>query len=811
MANRTGTGNNDSLTGTNARDTLLGAGGNDILDALLGNDSLQGDTGNDVLYGGDGNDTLWGMAGSDTLYGGAGDDFLSASMGTPVDGDNITFGGAGNDTIYIEYGESDAYGGAGDDIFRIEFDGTDTLTGGTGADLFQFTNGNNRPNGETLPPTVAIMDFNAADGDTIRLRDFGGLGDFGPIEFLGELTTAPNFSSQNTLVWYKTFANHTELYVDVHGDGIDSTISLLGSQSLNVSNNSFQDIFSTSATFTNDVTSRGSIYTDFALLAKSAGSPSTATELGWTAVSNAALGLTFGETTADGLAWDYSNGLYSARNLVATSPNVVFGAEANVLVLEGLYQGKKTLSLSFRGTDNPDDAQDYLDTERHYEKYHVILTAVEQLVATGDYESIFIAGHSLGGAMAQRFLFEYGDQYIANGIEIKTVTFGSPGSEADDLSGDPFRFDIVDFVERADPVSSVPYRTFLGDQDQFELGSDFSSLDDKIRVGRKVEFSKFSEYFNADDVIPILGGGAIISLSRLLGIGPDYFEPHLMDSYLNSALTLPPDFDPYLENSDNAAPVVASIDGLGWGFSAADSLTGSEFDDWFICNAGNDTVVGGGGDDAAWGQDDDDVLYGGAGNDTLRGNIGADQVNGDDGEDDLKGQLGNDSLFGGDGSDTLVGGGNDDRVEGGAGNDTAAGSSGRDQVHGGAGNDAVRGQGGPDALFGGGGDDTLVGHQGFDTLYGGEGNDLLIGAQANDELTGGNGADSFVFVDDSGRDTVTDFKDGTDKLVMSGVSGFGALDIVDTPDGAEISFGTTTVLVAGVTAANLTASDFVFS
>ncbi|HGS5303297.1 TPA: Ig-like domain-containing protein [Vibrio cholerae] len=93
-----------------------------------------------------------------------------------------------------------------------------------------------------------------------------------------------------------------------------------------------------------------------------------------------------------------------------------------------------------------------------------------------------------------------------------------------------------------------------------------------------------------------------------------------------------------------------------------------------------------------------------------------------------------------------------------------------DTLIGGAGNDILFGQGGNDTLNGGTGNDTLYGGNGNDTLIGGDGNDILIGGLGNDILTGGSGEDLFKWVDgdlDGGRDRITDFTIGQDKIDLS--------------------------------------------
>ena len=101
-----------------------------------------------------------------------------------------------------------------------------------------------------------------------------------------------------------------------------------------------------------------------------------------------------------------------------------------------------------------------------------------------------------------------------------------------------------------------------------------------------------------------------------------------------------------------------------------------------------------------------------------------------------------------------------DEIDGGAGHDRLFGLDGNDEIDGGQGDDL---------LDGGAGNDDLDGQQGNDTLIGGLGNDLLNGGAGNDVLTGGAGADIFEFYPGSGRDVITDFTNGEDRIEIDGL------------------------------------------
>jgi CSLREA domain-containing protein len=142
---------------------------------------------------------------------------------------------------------------------------------------------------------------------------------------------------------------------------------------------------------------------------------------------------------------------------------------------------------------------------------------------------------------------------------------------------------------------------------------------------------------------------------------------------------------------------------------------------------GNDTLVGGSGNDQLSGDSGNDSLFGGNGNDSLCGDAGNDFLYGGNGNDTEFGEIGNDHLYGDAGSDLLLGGDGNDFVYGGVGNDQLFGQAGNDQLYGDAGNDILVGGDGNDKLYGFAGRDILIGGNGSDQLYGGTADDILIG------------------------------------------------------------------------------------
>lgn len=97
------------------------------------------------------------------------------------------------------------------------------------------------------------------------------------------------------------------------------------------------------------------------------------------------------------------------------------------------------------------------------------------------------------------------------------------------------------------------------------------------------------------------------------------------------------------------------------------------------------------------------------------------------------------------------------------------------RIHTGRDNDYVDGNGGNDRISLGAGDDVGIGGEGHDRIHGGSGDDLIIGGMGNDKMSGGSGEDTFVFATGDGHDRIYGFRDGQDKIDLSGTA-FEAFD-----------------------------------
>ncbi|WP_044008452.1 calcium-binding protein [Leisingera methylohalidivorans] len=217
------------------------------------------------------------------------------------------------------------------------------------------------------------------------------------------------------------------------------------------------------------------------------------------------------------------------------------------------------------------------------------------------------------------------------------------------------------------------------------------------------------------------------------------------------------------------------------------------------------------------------AVYMGAGDDRGIGGRSAEAMFGERGDDRLAGKGGRDFLDGGLGND---------RLEGGRGRDTITTGAGIDTVRGGDGNDKINVGNGSGVIFGGRGDDV------FD-FYGhslGEIGDTTGQNGGGLTVTGGAGRDVFHFgepdefgADPSGLVTISDFHVGRDLIDLSDYlrdqyanSGDAEARIMaNLANGSQTLGGTqvegvrvrtedVTIFLIGITAEELSSSDFLF-
>ncbi len=303
-------------------------------------------------------------------------------------------------------------------------------------------------------------------------------------------------------------------------------------------------------------------------------------------------------------------------------------------------------------------------------------------------------------------------------------------------------------------------------------------------------------------------GDAEVSLSNFGTIGYMWLERISTDANGNTVITQEmvtdtgSGFTVTFNNAYEVVRVIVARENPGdgylhlWGSDTADVLTGGLSDDLLEGNEGNDTLSG---------NDGNDTLYGGDGNDILYGENGSDQIYGGSGDDTLYGGADSDTLYGAVGADDLRGEDGNDTLRGHAGDDTLRGGTGEDTLYGNSDNDTLRGGANGDVLQGGNGNDVLEGQNGHDRLNGGGGDDIM---------TGGSGRDVFVFDDNFGNDTITDFDFAANEVLdfsaHSGINTIDDLTITYDASNAVITIASgASVTLEGVTG-GLSNDDFIF-
>jgi Ca2+-binding RTX toxin-like protein len=241
---------------------------------------------------------------------------------------------------------------------------------------------------------------------------------------------------------------------------------------------------------------------------------------------------------------------------------------------------------------------------------------------------------------------------------------------------------------------------------------------------------------------------------------------------------------------DNIGDVITEASGIGTGTDSVQSSVTYTL----ATNVENLTLTGTANIDG-FGNGQDNTITGNSGNNVLRDFFGGnDTLVGGDGNDDFYAAVGNDTLIGGNGDDTyylsfqaadLT---NDTIVEGlNGGTDTALsiftvtqladnvenlGLIGTSNIDGTGNslNNTIGGNGGNNIIDGGTGDDILRGNDGNDTLIGGDGNDDLYGGIGTDTLTGGNGDDTYYLsfnASDLTNDTIFEGLNGGTDTALS--------------------------------------------
>lgn len=679
-----------------------------------------------------------GGGGRDSIFGGDSTDRIDGGPG-----DDTIFGSAGNDTLV---------GGEGSDTFDYQvtrFDGmwraTQTLDGGA--------NDEGRPDILKLPGSANDYTFTVSGASTAVRPMFDNLSVF------PELTL--NTQNIEKAVFEKAVTNKVNL-VRPDADTTTSTRGTLPENAISEAAALMQEAYTESSTVA--ITRRWH--------------PVSAMELGISPSENSAL-----------TNYTFKDGVFEFRG----DGNL----DAVALVETGLVDGKVTLSVAFKGSDNPfTDWRDWVyDLEQGQSAYYynfspltVALKSYLQDSANG-VQQVLVTGHSLGGAMSQHFI----NDLKVSGIDkaISGFTFGSIGGAPETAAN--AAGSLVNF---------------------FHLGDMAGLLDPQgyVRGGAQVWINNSSDHLFSP-ITQHLNGGYAHDVNRLIELAEDALSPFWQTRLAGSLR------DGVVWTGE--APGQSKLQ-IAIGSDAGNTINSRSDDNYVLAGGGSDGIVlkdfhgalkakpvvdGGEGRDyvyvihplaAGLGRPDAGFLSSsfrltakGDGGSLLELDIGGafqklaelyrvelvlaldrpiavddsqliaqtPQGNGDAAVARFSSPLPQfqiDSSFdyadAGDGALVVFGTQNDDLLYVGTGSKTITLGQGNDTFISKVVADAdpldwsqVDGGSGDDTLLGGAGREHLIGGDGNDYISGGAGNDLLEGGAGADRLDGGRGLDTAVF------------------------------------------------------------------
>lgn len=602
-----------------------------VVQGTPGHDTLRGTSGIERLNGLDGNDRLFASDGADTLDGGLGIDTVifsravvlnlglpAASTGEARGDAYISIerfsGSAAADTLIGSAGHDHFSGAAGNDLLQGA-DGNDTLQGGAGADTLVAGGGNDDMIGGAGSDRFVIADSAG------RKRLWGG-----------ELAAPVGDGAADVVVlrgrpdeWRFTYGE-ADLLLSRRASGQsvvlqDVELGLFDALRANVVR---------PASFAQEMVRLAhNAYGDSASAAFEG--TTAATSRGWAPLQGLEIGLAPSGTTASGLGWTMRDGIYRAAD-----------GSAVAHLLFGVVQGKTTVSLSFRGTDDPlSDGADYRDFGRHFAKFEPLLDALVRYVESGGFvaggriDQVWVSGHSLGGAMAQMFMQDVGlgdTRYLG-------ATFGSPGAATH--APDPriihyeHTYDLVpfagDIARRTDLVDSLASAlglvapplgaALLGlsgalGGDAGIAARDYALAGGIVRLGWPADVNVLLAHAPMSHYVRSIDG--LATLRPEFGVAPDYLSPR----------DLPPGEVVHVgvgARLEGAPLALAALRG-GRGADGSESQFGTAGEDHLSGQSGADTLRGGRGSDSLLGGDGDDMIIGGPGGDLFQGGAGRDRL-----------------------------------------------------------------------------------------------------------------------------------------------------------------------------------------
>jgi Ca2+-binding RTX toxin-like protein len=701
----------ENLSGGSLNDTLDGNGSANILYGNNGDDTIDAQGENDIVHGGDGDDDVRGgnlADGDDTLYGDNGNDTLFGGAGN----DSMS-GGNGNDSLLGYYGNDILYGDNGDDNLD-GYSGDDTVYGGDGNDTVYGDSGNDSLYGGN--GNDYIYD-SSVDNDSLS----GGSGD--------DILVAQGYTGNDTLDG---------------GDGDDSYI--------------INPYFSTSTLALADSSGIDTLTFEgagnIAIILSSNSPQSIINNLVLTSTALGGIENIIGNIGSDSLT---GNDL----------DNSIFGGENN----DSLNGGNGDDFLD--GGNGNDSCQGATGND-------TLSGAGGDDILRGGIGDDYLSGGSGNGSL----FGEDGNDYVSGGSDPDKLDGGNGndelnGGDSDDtliggVGADTMVGGIGSDLYYIDNVGDLIVENSYEGKEQVNssIGYSLGNGLENLTLQGTVNINGTGNSLNNK----IIGNSGINALCGKVGndtlIGADGNDVYIIDA----------DVDLGLDIITEAAVTTGGIDTIDLRTSAISTK--------LDLTALITQTIASGVQLAAIGAQSIEYVYGGSGNDTIIGNAANNVFIGGAGSDSITGGLGNELyIIDADvdlGTDTLI-----ELVAGGIdaldfrSTTTKAITLNLDLVTNqlvATGVNLMMPSGQIEYAYGGSLGDNLIGNSLNNYFIGGAGNDTLKGGIGSDYLTGGIGNDTFCFQGVAltganngtntvatalGRDTISDFVVGTDKIALS--------------------------------------------
>lgn len=693
------------MGGTEGVDRIRSSEGDDTLWGDGGNDRLEGGAGNDSINGGDGNDIITDSFGDDNIKGGDGHDTINGGPGI-----NLILGGAGSDFIVTGNDISEVFGGPGND-FIFGNTPNEVMQGNEGDDWIQTGTADGAP-GDNFDPFSR---------DPIRGNDVF-IGGGGVDEFVGEggddimngLSGPDRYDGDSGFDWAIT--DSAPLAAD-----IDLTRNVLPGPFVEVFDR-FDFVEAASGWNLND-TIRGDDNTNVELeLVDDITGQNNALD----DVNNPASG---GHSAAERIALiDGLSELLGGATSFSAGNILLGGAGSDLIEGRGgsdIIDGDAwfNVRISVRDKIDPD-----LEIASFENMTSALRTAMQNGVYSPDQLKIIReietapAGTSIDTALFRDVFASYILTFSADGTIF--VDHANPTvANIDDGTDTVRHVERLQFTDRIAVVGTAGNDSLLG------------TPNDDTLIG-----------LAGNDTLNGLGG-----VDTLIGgLGDDTFVVDTTTDTITEGAGVGSGVDTVESSVTYTITAAPNLENITLTGLNAINATGNAANNILIGNSNNNVLTGAAGNDTLTGNDGNDTLAGGAGNDTMTGGAGDDTYNVGSAGDVIT------ELAGG-GTDTvistitysLVPSPNLENLQLGAG---AANGTGNGA------NNILTGNGANNILTGNGGDDDLIGGVGADTL------------------AGNAGADDFIYtaigqstVAAAGRDTITAFVSGADRIDLSAI------------------------------------------